>query len=71
MQGDLPIDIKFTNRAKYYQWFDDFHKNQQDIDSLVELVSEYKLSELARQEPQCGSTICNLTQFVWGISGKI
>ncbi|HDL5464269.1 TPA: Fic family protein [Mannheimia haemolytica] len=47
-QGYLPIDIKFTNRAQYYQCFDDFHKNQQDISSLVELISQYELAELER-----------------------
>ena len=46
--GYLPIDIKFTDRAKYYQCFDDFHKNQQDISSLVELISQYELAELER-----------------------
>ncbi|HHW7579455.1 TPA: Fic family protein [Mannheimia haemolytica] len=47
-QGYLPVDIKFTNRAQYYQCFDDFHKNQQDISSLVELISQYEITELER-----------------------
>lgn len=47
-QGYLPVDIKFTHRANYYQCFDDFHKNQQDISSLVELISRYELTELER-----------------------
>ncbi|WP_238348737.1 Fic family protein [Mannheimia pernigra] len=46
--GYLPVDIKFTHRANYYQCFDDFHKNQQDISSLVELISRYELTELER-----------------------
>ncbi|HHW7507449.1 TPA: Fic family protein [Mannheimia haemolytica] len=47
-QGYLPVDIKFTNRTQYYQCFDDFHKNQQDISSLVELISQYEITELER-----------------------
>ncbi|AUI66469.1 MULTISPECIES: Fic family protein [Glaesserella] len=47
-QGYLPVDIKFTDRAKYYQCFDDFHKNQQDVSSLLNLISQYELSELKR-----------------------
>ncbi|MFY1027221.1 Fic family protein [Actinobacillus seminis] len=46
--GYLPVDIKFTHRANYYQCFGDFHKNQQDISSLVELISQYELAELER-----------------------
>lgn len=47
-QGYLPIDIKFTNRVQYYQCFDDFHNNHQDISSLVELISQYEITELER-----------------------
>ncbi|WGE89313.1 Fic family protein [Actinobacillus arthritidis] len=46
--GYLPVDIKFTHRANYYQCFDDFHRNQQDTSSLVELISQYELAELER-----------------------
>lgn len=46
--GYLPVDIKFTHRANYYQCFDDFHKNQQDISRLVELISQYEVAELNR-----------------------
>ena len=47
-QGYLPIDIKFTNRAKYYQCFDDFHKNQQSAVALTELIADYEIQELDR-----------------------
>ncbi|WP_301098169.1 Fic family protein [Otariodibacter sp.] len=47
-QGYLPVDIKFSDRAKYYQCFDDYHKNNQDIRSLLSLVSHYELNELER-----------------------
>ena len=45
-QGYLPIDIKFTNRAKYYQCFDDFHENQQSAVTLTELIADYEIQEL-------------------------
>ncbi|MEG9531516.1 Fic family protein [Mannheimia indoligenes] len=47
-QGYLPVDIKFTNRTKYYQCFDDFHQNQQSAVALMELIADYEISELER-----------------------
>lgn len=47
-QGYLPVDIKFTDRAKYYQCFDEYHKNQQDVSALLALISDYELKELER-----------------------
>lgn len=45
-QGYLPVDIKFTDRAKYYQCFDKYHKNQQDVSALLALIAGYELKEL-------------------------
>lgn len=47
-QGYLPVDIKFTDRAKYYQCFDEYHKNQQDMRTLLALIVDYELKELER-----------------------
>lgn len=47
-QGYLPVDIKFTDRAKYYQCFDEYHKNQQDVNALLALIADYELKELER-----------------------
>lgn len=44
--GYLPVDIKFTDRAKYYQCFDNYHKDGQDISALLELICGYELSVL-------------------------
>lgn len=46
--GYLPVDIKFTDRAKYYACFDDFHQNQQSAVALTELISDYEIKELER-----------------------
>lgn len=45
-QGYLPVDIKFTDRAKYYQCFDEYHQNQQDVSALLALIADYELKEL-------------------------
>lgn len=47
-QGYLPVDIKFTDRAKYYQCFDEYHQNQQDVSALLSLITDYELKELER-----------------------
>lgn len=47
-QGYLPVDIKFTDRAKYYQCFDEYHQNQQNVNALLALISDYELKELER-----------------------
>lgn len=47
-QGYLPVDIKFSDRAKYYQCFDEYHKNQQDMSALLALIADYELKELER-----------------------
>ncbi|MCE6061969.1 Fic family protein [Mycoplasmopsis agalactiae] len=49
MQNKLPpIDIHYTNRAKYYQCFDEFHLNN-DISSMVDLIVNYLIIQLNYQ----------------------
>ncbi|KAE9527531.1 Fic family protein [Testudinibacter aquarius] len=45
--GYLPIDIKFSDRAKYYQCFDDYYQQQQPTEFLS-LVAGYEIAELER-----------------------
>lgn len=45
--GYLPVDIKFTDRAKYYQCFDDYHQTGTSY-ALAELIAGYEREELAR-----------------------
>lgn len=47
-QGYLPVDIKFTDRAKYYACFDDFLQNQQSVVALTELIADYEIKDLER-----------------------
>ncbi|QPB42658.1 Fic family protein [Rodentibacter haemolyticus] len=46
-RGYLPVDIKFKDRAKYYQCFDDFHKTGKPT-ALCDLIAGYELAELER-----------------------
>lgn len=49
MQNKLsPIDIHYTNRAKYYQCFDEYHLNN-DISSMVDLIVNYLIIQLNYQ----------------------
>ncbi len=46
--GYLPINIKFTNRADYYNAFNDYRKVEgtKDPKAMVQLIAEYELKEL-------------------------
>ena len=44
--GLLPINIKYTDRLKYYKCFDDFYGNEKSIDTLVNLIVDYETEEL-------------------------
>lgn len=45
--GLLPVNIKFSDRMKYYDCFDDYRKTNSS-DSLVSLVADYEIQELER-----------------------
>ena len=44
--GLLPVDIKFTDRRKYYECFDAYHTHSKDPGELISLISEYEKAEL-------------------------
>lgn len=46
-KGFLPINIKFTDRIKYYDCFDDYRKNGTE-DMLTDLIADYEQQELER-----------------------
>jgi Fic family protein len=46
--GLLPVNIKFTDRRKYYDCFDDYYGNAHTADTLARLVAEYEAEELTR-----------------------
>lgn len=45
--GFLPVNIKFSDRAKYYNCFDDYCENGSP-DMLTELIADYEVQELKR-----------------------
>lgn len=45
--GYLPVNIKFTDRRKYYDCFDEYAQNG-SVESLAELIAGYEAEELKR-----------------------
>lgn len=45
--GLLPVNIKYTDRIKYYDCFSAYH-NEGKTEALVELIAEYEMQELER-----------------------
>jgi Fic family protein len=48
--GLLPVNIKYTDRRKYYGCFDDYYTNNTP-DTLAELIAGYEIAELERYIP--------------------
>ncbi|GAA6390806.1 Fic family protein [Megasphaera sp.] len=46
--GLLPVDIKFTDRRKYYDGFDAYHRNDNDPEQMASLIAAYEQEELER-----------------------
>lgn len=46
--GLLPVDIKFTDRRKYYDCFDDYYSSARISDMLSGLIASYEEAELLR-----------------------
>ncbi|MGD8401582.1 MAG: Fic family protein [Bacillota bacterium] len=46
--GLLPVNIKFTDRRKYYDCFDDYHTSGGNPAKLVGLITDYEETELSR-----------------------
>lgn len=45
--GLLPVNIKFTDREKYYNSFDEYHINN-NADYLTDLIANYEVEELEK-----------------------
>ncbi|MBO5163841.1 MAG: Fic family protein [Ruminococcus sp.] len=45
--GLLPVNIKFTDRVKYYDSFDDYRRNN-SVEALASLVADYEIQELQK-----------------------
>ncbi|GHV27684.1 cell division protein Fic [Clostridia bacterium] len=46
--GLLPVNIKYTDRRKYYDCFDVYYGETHSPDALSRLIAEYEAEELAR-----------------------
>ena len=46
--GFLPVNIKYADRRKYYDCFDDYYGERQTPDTLAELIIGYETAELER-----------------------
>jgi len=46
--GLLPVNVKYTDRRRYYDCFDDFHAGSGTADMLTAMLAEYEREELAR-----------------------
>ena len=45
--GFLPVNIKFTERMKYYDCFADYRRNN-NFDALASLIADYEIQELEK-----------------------
>ena len=44
--GYLPVNIKYTDRNKYYSCFDSYYSNGHTAEPLIELITEYEETAL-------------------------
>lgn len=46
--GFLPVNIKYTDRIKYYECFDNYYSNGRTSDALAKLIAGYEEEELQK-----------------------
>ena len=46
--GLLPVNVKYADRRRYYDCFDDYHAGNGTAEKLAALVAEYEVEELER-----------------------
>ena len=46
--GLLPVNVKYADRRRYYDCFDDYHAGSGTAEKLAALVAEYEVEELGR-----------------------
>ena len=47
--GLLPVNIKFTDRLKYYNCFDSYFGDNCTAEPFAQLIAEYEIGELERR----------------------
>ena len=52
-EGLLPVNIKFSDRKKYYDCFDAYFGKEQTILPLADLIAQYELAELKKYVKIC------------------
>ena len=46
--GLLPVNIKFADRRKYYDSFDQYYSNGHTAEALTQLIADYEVKELEK-----------------------
>lgn len=47
--GLLPINVKYSDRRKYYDCFDKYHGKEHTAESMIELIAEYETEEIEKR----------------------
>ena len=47
-EGYPPVNVKFSDRVKYYSCFTHYRENNQNASKMIELVVGYAIDELKR-----------------------
>lgn len=47
--GLLPINIKFTDRRRYYECFDNYYVKNDNGESMINLIADYEINELEKR----------------------
>jgi Fic family protein len=54
--GLLPVDIKFTDRRKYYDCFDSYYGDGRSAEPLARLIADYEVERLERYISTIGAS---------------
>ena len=52
-EGFLPVNIKFTDRKKYYDCFDSYYSNARTVKPLTQMIRTYEEEEILRYIKSC------------------
>lgn len=47
--GLLPVNVKFTDRQRYYECFDRYYGEEHTAAAMIELIAEYEAAELEKR----------------------
>ena len=52
-EGFLPVNIKFTDRMKYYDCFDSYYSDTRTAEPMTQLILTYEKEEILRYVDKC------------------